>query len=83
VNAFDVVALIIGVFFVVGVVVGSLLVIAIPALTRIRSCGGGQLRQFHPDPEDPPNLGPPGQPAPSPPEELDDRDDNPWWPSQR
>jgi hypothetical protein len=81
VSAFDVVALVIGIFFVGGIVVGFLAVMAIPAFGRIRTRGSS--RQFRPDPRDQLNLGPPGQPLPSPGEEPDDRDDYPWWPNQR
>jgi hypothetical protein len=81
VSAFDVVALIVGIFFVVGIAVGFLMVMAIPAFGRIRAPGSRQ--EFHPDPGDQPGLGPPGEPAPAPYEEPDDRDDYPWWPSQR
>jgi hypothetical protein len=80
VSAFDVVALIIGIFFVVGIAVGFLIVMTIPVLRRIRAYGTRQLQQFHPDPADP---GLPGQRAPWPGREPDDRDDHPWWPSQR
>lgn len=83
VSAFDVVALIIGIFFVVGIVVGFLMVMAIPAFGRVRANGSQQVRHFQPDPRDQPSPGPPTQPAPSPYEEPDDRDDYPWWPSQR
>jgi hypothetical protein len=81
VSAFDVVALIIGIFFVVGIAVGFLMVMAIPALgqawaNRRRPAGG-----FHPDPPGQLNLGPPAESVPS--QEPDDRDDYPWWPSQR
>ncbi len=84
-SAFDVVALIIGIFFVVGIVVGFLMVMAIPALSRA-SRGNPQLQQYHPNPRDQPDTGPPqagAQPEPAPGEEPDDRDDYPWWPSQR
>jgi hypothetical protein len=83
VSAFDVVALIIGIFFVVGIAVGFLMVMAIPAFGRVRANGRHEVPGFHPDPKDQPNLGPPSQPEPSPCEEPDDRDDYPWWPSQR
>jgi len=84
-SAFDVVALIIGIFFVVGIVVGFLMVMAIPALSRAPR-GNQQLHQFHPNPGDQPDTGPPqtgAQPELAPREEPDDRDDYPWWPSQR
>lgn len=82
VSAFDVVALIVGIFFVVGIAVGFLMVMAIPAFGRIRA--NGPSTEFHPDPRDQPDLGPPAEPVPSPyREEPDDRDDYPWWPSQR
>lgn len=80
-SAFDVVALIIGIFFVVGIVVGFLMVMAIPAFGRIRAYG--TRREFHPDARDQPDLGPPAEPAQSPYEEPDDRDDYPWRPSRR
>jgi hypothetical protein len=82
-SAFDVVALIIGIFFVVGIAVGFLVVISIPALGRVWTNGRQQVQGFRSDPKDQPNLGPPSQPEPSPGEEPDDRDDYPWWPSQR
>jgi hypothetical protein len=78
VSAFDAVALIVGVFFVVGIAVGFLMVMAIPAFGRMRV--HGTRREFHPDPRDQPDLGPPAELAPG--QEPDDRDDYPWWPSQ-
>ena len=83
--------MIIGIFFAVGIAVGFLIVLAIPAIARMIARDGGhdrQLRQFHPDPKDQLDTGPPDantQPMSSipPPREPDDRDDYPWWPYQR
>jgi hypothetical protein len=87
VNAFEVGAVIIGIFFAIGIVVGLLLVVSIPAIARITARGREQerqLRQFHPDPKDQTDPGPPdASTQPIPPREPDDRDDYPWWPSQR
>jgi hypothetical protein len=79
VSAFDVVALIVGIFFVVGIAVGFLMVMAIPAFGRVRA--NEPRPEFHPDPKEQPDLGPPTEPAPY--QEPDDRDGYPWWPSQR
>ena len=84
VRAFEVTAIIIGIFFTVGMVVGFLIVMAIPVFGRIRGDKGRQVQPYlHSDPWDQLNLGPPGQSTPTPDQEPDDRDDYPWWPSQR
>lgn len=77
-SPFEVVAIIIVVFFAIGIVVGILLVAALPR-------GGGrggldgsppsQFGEFQPDPR--------GQPGTGPPAEPDDRDDQPWWANGR
>ena len=85
-SAFAAIALIVGIFFTVGIVVGFLAVMAIPALGRVRSSGGQPLTEFHPDSRDQPSPGPPAggaQAGPAAWGEPDDRDDYPWWPNQR
>lgn len=90
-NAFEIGAAIIGIFFAVGIAVGFLIMLSIPAIARVThrdSEQERQLRQYHPDPKDQPDPGPPAagtQPLPSvpPPREPDDRDNYPWWPGQR
>lgn len=81
VSAFDAVALIVGIFFVVGIAVGFLAVISIPALGRARPSWRQPGDRFDPGPRDPPDSGAPTEPLPY--REPDDRDDYPWWPSQR
>jgi hypothetical protein len=83
VSAFEVVATITAVFFAVGIVVGFLIVMAIPGFRRIGGAGGQQVPPHsHPDPWDQLGPGPPGEPVPAPRQEPDDRDDYPWWPGQ-
>jgi hypothetical protein len=85
VTGFEGVALIIGVFFLTGIGVGFLAVMAIPALVRLLAAM--HLRDRLDDGRDPPDIGPPsdwpniegpkrGWPNPA---EPDDRDDRPWW----
>jgi hypothetical protein len=90
VNAFEIGAVIIGIFFAVGIGVGLLIMVSIPAIARITHRDSElerHLREYHPDPRDQPDPGPtPGtQPLPRvpPPREPDDRDDYPWWPGLR
>jgi hypothetical protein len=79
VNALEVTAAVVGVFFAVGIIVGILLVMAVSGAGRPR-LGGGQ--QFPPGSADQHGLNPPESPAPAQPQEPDDRD-YPWWPSPR
>ena len=81
-TGFEGVALILGIFFLIGIGVGLLAVMAIPALVRF-------LVAVHDrdwldgDGWDPPGIGPPGKGPPTVrgPDgaEPDDRDDRPWW----
>jgi hypothetical protein len=81
VRALEAAGLITGIFFVVGIAVGFLIVMAIPAFGRVRASWRQPVPGSRPDPWDQLDLGPPGESAPS--EEPDDRDDYPWWPGQR
>ena len=73
-SAFEVVASIIGIFFTIGIVVGILLVAAIPWGGRgpkgMNDGSPGQLGGYQQDPRDLLDTGPPGEP--------DDRDDPDW-----
>jgi hypothetical protein len=80
VSVLGVTAAIIGVFFAVGILVGVLIVIAIPRAGRARL--GGSQRPGS-GPADQPGLSPPQWPAPTQPEDPDDREGYPWWPSPR
>jgi hypothetical protein len=77
VTRFEGVAVIIGIFFMVGVAVGFLVVIAIPALVRLLAAVHGRDR-LEGDGWDPPDIGPPRKRPPSG-AEPDDRDDRSWW----
>jgi hypothetical protein len=76
VNALEVTAAIVGVFFAVGIIVGVLLVMAISGAGRPRPGGNQQLPSGSAGQT---GLSPPQSPAP---QEPDDRD-YPWWPSAR
>jgi hypothetical protein len=85
VTRFEGVALIIFIFFVVGIAVGFLAVMAIPALVRVLAAIHDRDRLN--DGWDPPDIGPPRDgPETAGPQrgwrndaEPDDRDDRPWW----
>jgi len=85
VTGFEGVALIIGIFFLIGIGVGLLAVMAIPALVRLLAAIHG--RDGLDDGWNAPDIGPPrdapdiagpnrGWPNRA---EPDDRDDRPWW----
>ena len=73
-SAFEVVAIIVGIFFAIGIAVGILLVAAVPwGGGRPKGMNDGspwQLGGYQPDPRDQLDTGPPGEP--------DDRDDPDW-----
>jgi hypothetical protein len=82
-NPDEFVALIIGIFFVVGMIVGLLAVMAIPSLVSFLAF---RTQQFRVDPTErldtgPPPSGPgwPGGPDLSEPDDRDDPRDGPWW----
>jgi hypothetical protein len=78
VSPFEVVAIIIVVFFAIGIVVGILLVAALPGGGGRMGFNGGPPQRFgesQPGPRDQPDTGPPAEP--------DDRDDLPWWANGR
>jgi hypothetical protein len=85
VTGFEGVALITGVFFLTGIGVGFLAVMAIPALVRVLAAM--HLRDWLDDGWNPPGIGPPRDwPNIADPKhgwanraEPDDRDDRPWW----
>jgi hypothetical protein len=85
VSGFEGVALIIGIFFLIGIGVGFLAVMATPALVRLLAAMHSRDRLD--DGWDPPDIGPPrdgpdmagpnrGWPNRA---EPDDRDGRPWW----
>ena len=81
-SGLDGVALVIGIFFLIGIAVGWLTVMAIPVLVRILAAAHYRDR-LDDDGWDPPGMGPPrNDPPPTgrPNErEPDDRDGRPWW----
>lgn len=77
-SPFEVVAVIIALFFAVGIVVGIMLVAAMSRDGGSEGLNGGppqQSGEFHPGPRDQPASGPPAEP--------DDRDDYHWWANGR
>ncbi len=76
-NAFEWVAAIIGIFFVVGIVVGFLIVMALPGLANYLATRPKPLRL---DPEDQLDIGPPTDGLDYPePDDREDPPDGPWW----
>ena len=79
-NAFELVATIIGCFFVAGVVVGLLIVAAIPGIANLMASQA--YRELRPpvDTKDKLDIGPPvGGPDYQEPDDRDSPSDRPWW----
>ena len=93
-NPLDIVAIVVAIFFAAGILVGFLIVIAIPPFVHAWSAG---IRQFQQWQDWRAQLPPPGAELPprdedyaryanydqldaGPPEEVDDRDTPPYWP---
>ena len=80
-NAFELVATIIGCFFIAGVLVGLLIVAAIPAIANLlASRVYSEQQRPQPDAKDKLDIGPPVSGLDY--KEPDDRDippDRPWW----
>jgi hypothetical protein len=79
-NAFELIALIIGCFFTAGVLVGLLIVAAIPGIANLLAARGRREQWLPVDAKDELDIGPPvSGPDYREPDDRDITPDRPWW----
>jgi hypothetical protein len=79
-NAFELVATIIGCFFTAGVVVGLLIVAAIPGISNLMASRAYSGQRLPMDANDKLDIGPPAsRPDYQEPDDRDTPPDRPWW----